>query len=172
MPKVGACLILLRTSALAINALEGIHPRFKQVPPNSFVAYSRPGVQWAFPEETSRITQEIVGASDLDIRPADATEFHQVAQVYLQENQSFSWHLFFDSNQWSESARIWLQVLSPDGKVIDKQALSREQNGHERGFWVPSRGWYRVEVKSQGTPEGQPNTPFWLQLHYQAPRSF
>jgi alpha-amylase len=137
-----------------------------------YVAYSVYGFGGGFSPAQSSTTQEYDGAQDLDIKPADNTQFVQAAQVYVQSGKSISGALTFDTTSWTASTAITLQLLNPSGTVIGtKTYTSGTAQGSALAATASANGYYTYNIKSTNTPSGNLKPSYSLRVTYTAPQT-
>jgi alpha-amylase len=144
-----------------------------RIPKNSFVAYSRTGIDGGFHASQFAVTQEFAGATDLDIKPADNTDFVTVGRIFAQSGNTIRADLFYDGKDWTPATKIELDLDDPtDTKV---SVLARTAADHEFGTmsFVPQQtGWHTFRIRSVDTPAQNEKPIYFLKVTYTAPQDF
>lgn len=137
-----------------------------------YVAYSVYGFGGGFTPAQNSTTQEYDGAQDLDIKPADNTQFVQAAQVYVQSGKSVSGALSFDTTGWTSGTAITLQLLNPSGTVIGtKTYTSGTAQGSALAATASANGYYTYNIESANTPSSNLKPSYSLRVTYTAPQT-
>jgi alpha-amylase len=142
------------------------------IPQNSYVAYSRTGLDGGFHIPQFAVTQEFAGAPDLDIKPADNTQFIQVGRVFAQARNEIRAELFYDASNWLPATRIELELDEPSTTKV--ASLSRTAANGEFGEvrFVPTKtGWHTFRIRSFDTPPQNEKPQYWLKVRYTAPQN-
>jgi alpha-amylase len=143
-------------------------------PPNhnglGFVCYSRAGLGGGFTPTAHSITQAFEGAQDLDIRPADNTQFIEVGRVWCEHGTEVRGSLDFDAHDWSDQTNIVLRLLDPSGQPLlaDKTYLRVTPQGEALVAKTKETGWHTFQIRSIATPTTNLQPGYTLSVTYQA----
>ena len=143
-------------------------------PPNhnglGFVCYSHAGLGGGFAPTAHSIGQAFEGAQDLDIRPADNTQFIEVGRVWCEHGTEVRGSLDFDVHDWSDQTNIVLRLLDPSGQPLlaDKTYLRVTRQGEALVGKTKQTGWYTFQIRSIATPTTNLQPSYTLNLTYQA----
>lgn len=142
------------------------------IPANNYVAYSVDGLGGSFTTPQYAVTQEFAGASDLDIKPADNTQFVQVGRIYAQAGKPINAQLFYDIASWTTSTSITLDLYNAAGttKLTSKSYTSTTAQGTALAYTPPTTGWYTFKIRSFNTPAANAKPKYWLKTTYTAPQ--
>lgn len=136
-----------------------------------YVCYSRKDIGGAFSIQGQRVTQDYEGAPDLDIKPADNTQFVQVCRIWAAGGETIAGALHFETAAWTDATRIVLELDDPDGNRIGSHAYARNTpQGEALKATTPRTGWHTFRIRSSDTPAAHPKPAYRLQVHYQAPQ--
>ena len=81
-----------------------------------YVCYSRAGIGGDFAIQGHSVTQDYEGAPDLDIKPADSTQFVQVCRVWAAQGKPIRASLRYDASSWTECNEPGLGTDRPNRK--------------------------------------------------------
>ena len=113
------------------------------IPRNSFVAYSRTGIDGGFNVPQFSVTQEFAGAPDLDIKPADNTDFVRVGRIFADAGNEIRADLFYDATQWTSATKIELDLDdSADKKVAALVCTAADGESGTLTFVPAQPGWH------------------------------
>jgi alpha-amylase len=141
------------------------------IPKNSYVAYSRSGLDGGFDNPQFAVTQEFAGAADLDIKPADNTQFIQVGRVFAQAQKEIRAELFYDDSNWLPATRIELELDDPSTPKVASLSRSAVDSGFGEIRFLPTKtGWYTFRIRSFETPPQNEKPQYWLKVKYTAPQ--
>lgn len=138
------------------------------VGPNNFVAYSYKDQRLTQPSASFAVTQEFAGATDLDIAPANNSEFRTIGRIYVEADTEMKWDLNFDHDGWGQEPRFVMQILTPDGQVLTKNDYGPGTSWVRGATRSRGKGWYTLEVRTSNAPREFSN--FWWRQSYQAPK--
>jgi len=142
------------------------------IPANGYVAYSVPGISGSFVPVEKTVTQEFAGATDLDIRPADNTQFVQVGRIYAQANKPVTAQLYWDAKDWTASTSIVLEARTASGSLLTTKTVTQSSpQGTSVSFTPSTTGWYVFSIRSYNTPPTNPKPAYWLKVSYTAPQT-
>lgn len=135
-----------------------------------YVCYSRTGLGGGFTATGTSVSQEYAGASDLDIKPADAT-LNQVCRVWAVAGKPVVGALYFDAASWTTATRIYLEVKNPTGSsLISRSYYSTTAQGATITMNATQNGWYTFRIRAYNPPAANPKPTFWLKATYTAPQ--
>lgn len=136
-----------------------------------YVCYSRAGIAGAFPILVQRVTQDYEGAPDVDIKPADSTEFVQVCRIWAAQDTPIRGALHFDTTSWTETTRLILELDDPNGNSIASHSYAQDTpQGEALEAKAPFTGWHRFRIRASNTPVERRRLTFRLSVNYQAPQ--
>jgi alpha-amylase len=136
-----------------------------------YVCYSRQGQGGGFAVQTHRVVQDYEGASDLDIKPADNTQFVPVCRVWAEKGTPIRAALHFDTTAWTDQTQILLELDDPAGNRIGQKTYSRtmpQETALEAD--APSPGWHTFRIRSSNTPAENSKPSYRLRVTYTAPQ--
>jgi alpha-amylase len=137
-----------------------------------YVCYSRNGIGGGFPTSTQSVNQALEGAQDLDIKPADNTQFVKAGRVWCEQATRISGSLQFDTKDWTATTRITLQLLGPNNQPLaaDKIYNRATPQGDALSAQTIATGWHTFKIRSSDTPQTNLRPGYRLDVTYQAPR--
>jgi alpha-amylase len=136
-----------------------------------YVAYSRDGAGGTFATPHLAVTQEFAGADDLDIKPADNTEFVQVARIWVQAGKNLSTQLYWNQTDWTADTSIALEIFGPNNARIAGRSYTTASGQGATLSTLPMRtGWHTFRIRSYNTPSTNPRPAYWLKATYTAPQ--
>jgi alpha-amylase len=135
-----------------------------------YVCYSRGGIHGGFHISAQSVNQTLEGAQDLDIRPADNTEFIAVGRVWCEQARPILGSLQFDTRHWTDATRITLRLLDPGDQplVPDKTFDRSTPQGDAISANTNQTGWHTFKIQSSNTPQKNPQPHYTLNVNYQA----
>jgi len=136
-----------------------------------YVCYSREGISDTFSVDTHNVVQAFEGAHDLDIKPADNTQFVEAARVYCEAGTPLHGSLrHFDIKDWTDTTTITLQMIDPNREVLVSGSFLRTTpQGEAIVATTKVTGFHVFQIRSANTPETNPKPPYTLDITYQAP---
>ena len=141
------------------------------IPKNSFVAYSRTGIDGGFHVPQFAVTQEFAGAADLDIKPADNTDFVTVGRIFAQSGNTIRADLFDDRKGWTPATKIELDLDDPTTTNVSVLTRTAADAGFGTMSFVPLRtGWHTFRIRSVDTPAENQKPIYFLKVTYTAPQ--
>jgi alpha-amylase len=137
-----------------------------------YVCYSITGIGGGFAISTQRVTQAFEGAQDLDIKPADNSEFVTVGRVWCDQATPIRGSLQFDTSYWTAATRVTLRLLDPGDQplVPDKVFHRSTPQGDAILADTIAIGWHTFQIQSSNTPPKNLKPNYTLNVTYQAPR--
>jgi alpha-amylase len=136
-----------------------------------YVCYSRAGISGNPDARGFSVTQDYEGAHDLDIRPADNSEFVQVGRIWVAQDTSIRGALQFDTTAWTADTTILLELTSPDGVQIGNRTYSRDTGQGELLEGMAAKtGWHTIRIRSTNTPAANLKPAYKLTVSYRAPQ--
>ena len=112
-------------------------------------------------------TQEYAGAEDLDIRPADNTDFVTVCRVWAKSSTTIRGALFFDNADWTRQTSIKLELLNQQNTVlISKDYATDTQQGTELAARAENTGFHAFRIRSFNTPGTNQRPAYFLKTTY------
>lgn len=145
-----------------------------RVPKNSYVAYSVKGFHWGHDLRSYPVQQQFAGAKDLDIKPATNTS-ETVGRIFISENSDLKWDLYFSKpNQIinaEDNFNVYLYYEESTNPVLSKEINLNDlkSNGNIK---INKSGWYEFKVKLNIKNQKPTSVDYWLNVNYQAPKSF
>jgi alpha-amylase len=138
-----------------------------------YVCYSRIGIGGGFPILAKTVNQALEGAHDLDIKPADNTQFVEVGRVWCEQATPISGSLQFDIKDWTAMTRITLRLLGPNNQplVADKIYNSATPQGDALAAQTIATGWHTFKIRSSNTAQTNLRPSYRLDVTYQAPKT-
>jgi alpha-amylase len=132
-----------------------------------YLCYSRPHPHTEFTVDERETTQEYAGAEDLDIRPADNTDFVTVCRVWAKSGTTIRGALFFDNTNWARQTSIKLQLLNRQNTVIASTDYAADT---PQGTAITARaentGFHVFRIRSFNTPETNLQPAYFLKIIY------
>ena len=117
-----------------------------------------------------RVTQDYEGAPDLDIKPADNTQFVQVCRLWAAHGTAVRGELHFDSTSWTAATRIVLELDGPNGSPLGSKTFTQgTAQGEALQATAAGTGWHTFRIRSADTPADHPQPSYRLRVSYQAP---
>jgi alpha-amylase len=143
----------------------------KSVDGFGYVCYSRPGIDEVFSVQSHNVTQAFEGAQDLDIKPADNTNFVQIARVWCEQGTAVHGSLQFDATDWTDATIITLQLIDPSGETFASGTfLQTTPQPASIAATAKVTGFHLFQIRSAATPETNTRPRYTLEITYQAPR--
>jgi alpha-amylase len=137
-----------------------------------YATYAPAGVAIIPHEAAANVTEQVYeGASDLDIKPADNTEFVRVCHVDVGAGKQIEGALTFDAHGWTKDTSIVLQLIGPSGTVQKTYTESTPQ-GAALSAKADVEGWYTFNIRSYHTPASNRLPAYSLKVRYTAPTTF
>ncbi len=136
-----------------------------------YVCYSRHGFGRAFEIHEQAVTQELEGAADLDIPPANADAPTVAGRISVQKGKRITVAMrALDVTHFTADAHVEVSLADPEGGTIATHKFTR---AHEPAFEVTAetRGWHTLTVRAQGTPAANRTPAFTLAVTYVAPQT-
>ena len=141
------------------------------IPKNSFVAYSRTGIDGGFDVPQFAVTQEFAGAPDLDIKPADNTDFVTVGRIFAQSGNTIRADLFYDAKGWTPATKIELDLDDPTNTKVSVLVRTAADGEFGTMSFVPQQtGWHTFRIRSVDTPAQNEKPIYFLKVTYTAPQ--
>ena len=141
------------------------------IPRNSFVAYSRTGIDGGFNVPQFSVTQEFAGAPDLDIKPADNADFVKVGRIFADAGNEIRADLFYDAAHWTSATKIELDLDDPaDKKVAELVCTAADGESGTLKFVPAQTGWHSFRIRSADTPAENEKPIYFLKVRYTAPQ--
>ena len=136
---------------------------------SGYVAYAPAGVDIddAGAVAGGETVQMYEGAQDLDIKPADDTEFVSVCRVDVAARKEIAASLTCDTQGWTQDTSVVLQMSGPAGIV--KQTYTPENQGTSIRGTAMDEGWYAFTIRSFNTPPSNKRPSYKLKVRYTAP---
>lgn len=142
----------------------------KSVDGFGYVCYSRQGIDDGFSVQGHTVTQAFEGAQDLDIKPADNTNFVEAARVWCEQVTPIRGSLQFDTKDWTDATTITLQLIDPARAMLASATFLRTTpQGSSIFATAKVTGFHVFQIRSAATPETNPKPPYTLDVTYQAP---
>lgn len=136
-----------------------------------YVCYAPAGIGDRFSLPSLTTTQDYEGAADLDIPPADDTQFHQVCRIWAAQGKPIVGKLQFDSSQWTANTFITLELLDPSGNLMATQDFGLSTPlGTQVAATPATTDQYRFRIRSSNTPSTNARPSFKLTVSYQSPQ--
>jgi alpha-amylase len=136
-----------------------------------YVCYSRGGIGGTFNPPSHSVTQEFEGAKDLDIPPADNTQFVTVGRVWVAKDSPIKGALKFDATGWTGDTSITLELINPAGvKLATKNYARSTPQGEPFVATAAATGFHTFQIRSTNTPVANPMPSYTLSVTYQAPQ--
>jgi alpha-amylase len=138
---------------------------------SGYVCYSRQGIGGDFSVQSQLVTQDSEGAPDLDIKPADNTQFVQICRIWAAQGTTIHGTLNVDTTAWTEATRAILALDDPDGNQIGSHTYLRNTPpGEALESTAPRTGWHTFRIRSFDTPVEHAKPTYRLRVSYQAPQ--
>lgn len=136
-----------------------------------YVCYSREGIGGGFTVHGHDVTQDYEGAQDLDIKPADNTQFVTVCRVFAAAGTPIKGALHFDTAHWTHQTKITLELDDPGGakRASHDYAKATPQGEALTALAGPS-GFYTFKIRSTDTPPENLKPSYKLSATYRGPR--
>ena len=136
-----------------------------------YVCYSRAGIGGGFAVQGQNITQDYEGAADLDIPPADNSQFVQVCRIWVAQGKTISGSLHFDTKAWKQNTQILLELADPDNTRIGNRTYSLATGqGQRLDATAAKTGWHTFRIRSADTPDANVKPAYKLTVTYHAPQ--
>ncbi len=135
-----------------------------------YVCYARAGIGGAFTIQGHSVTQDYDGAQDLDIKPADSTQFVQVCRVWVAAGKPIRAVLRYDTSSWTNETNLVLELTDPAGTRIGSRTYALQAQGEAVDATAATTGWYTFHIRSVNTPADNPQPNYRLSVTYQAPQ--
>jgi alpha-amylase len=135
-----------------------------------YVCYSRAGIVGDFTIQGHNVTQVYEGAKDLDIKPADSTQFVQVCRVWVAQSKPIRASLRCDTSSWTEATTVVVEVIDPTGTRIETRTYTEKAQGEALDATAATTGWYTFRIRSVNPPDENPQPSYKLTVTYEAPR--
>lgn len=137
-----------------------------------YCCYSVENISGSFTAPQNTTTQEYDGAIDLDLPPADDTQFVPVATITGNGGKSISAALDFTTTSWTGSTYITLELLNSSGTVVaTKNYYSSTAQGTALSYTPSATGTYSYKIRSYSTPSGNALPPYEMIVTYTAPQT-
>lgn len=137
-----------------------------------YCCYAPAGINGSFTAPLTATNQEYMGATDLDIPPADNTALQQVCRAWPMTGKTMTGSLTFDITGWTASTQIYLEVDNPNGTVAASKTYTKTTAQGATLSIVPgTSGFYTWKIRSFNTPAGNTKPSYDLKLTYIAPQS-
>jgi alpha-amylase len=136
------------------------------------VCYSRAGIGGDFAIKGHSVAQDYEGAQDLDIKPADSTQFVQVCRVWVAQGKPIRASLHFDTSSWAETTSMVLELTDPTGTRTETRTYTLTAQGESLEAIAATTGWYTFRIRSANPPAANPLTSYKLTVTYQAPQEW
>lgn len=135
-----------------------------------YVCYSRAGIGGDFAIQGHAVTQDYEGAQDLDIKPADSTQFMQVCRVWVAQGKPMRASLRYDASCWTDATSLVLELTDPVGTRIETRNYTLNAQGEALATTPAATGWYTFRIRSVNPPAANPKPSYKLTVTYQAPQ--
>ena len=135
-----------------------------------YVCYSRAGIGGDFAIQGHSVTQDYEGAQDLDIKPADSTQFVQVCRVWVAQGKPIRASLRYDTSSWTDATSLVLELTDPTGTRIETRTYTLKAQGEALDATAATTGWYTFRIRSVNPPAANPQPSYKLTVTYQAPQ--
>ena len=133
-----------------------------------YACYGVPATVQKFDRRPIATTQDYEGATDLDIKPAIASQSIQVCRVFPDANTTLQCRLKADDANWTAQTSIKLSVNAEDGTLIGSHVFDQKANGTSFSVHIAKKQFHALVVEAANTP--QPNTSYQLRVSYTAPQ--
>jgi alpha-amylase len=135
-----------------------------------YVCYSRAGIGGDFAIQGHSVTQDYEGAQDLDIKPADSTQFVQVCRLCVAQGKAIRASLRYDTSSWTDATSMVLELTDPTGTGIGSRIYTLKEQGEALDATAATTGWYTFRIRSVNPPAANPKPSYKLTVTYQAPQ--
>ena len=135
-----------------------------------YVCYSRAGIGGDFAIQGHSVTQDYEGAPDLDIKPADSTQFVQVCRVWAAQGKPIRASLRYDASSWTDATSLVLELTDPTGNRTETRTYTLKSQGEALDATATTTGWYTFRIRSVNPPAANPQPSYKLTVTYQAPQ--
>ena len=135
-----------------------------------YVCYSRAGIVGDFAVQGHSVTQDYEGAHDLDIKPADSTQFVQVCRVWVAQGKPIRASLLYDTSSWTDATNMVLELTDPTGTRIKTRTYTLKAQGESLDATAVTTGWYTFRIRLVNPPAANPKVCYKLTVTYQAPQ--
>ena len=143
----------------------------KSIDGMGYVCYSRQGIDGGFSVQGQTVTQVFEGAQDLDIKPADNTNFVQAASVWCEQGTPIRGSLQFDERDWTDTTTITLQLIDPGGEILASATFHRTTpQGASIVAAAKVTDFHVFQIRSAATPATNPKPSYTLSVTYQTPQ--
>jgi alpha-amylase len=117
------------------------------------------------------VTQEFAGAPDLDIKPADNTDFVKVGRIFAEAGNEIRADLFYNATHWTPATKIELDLDGPADKEVAALACTAANGESGTLKFVPTQtGWHSFRIRSVDTPAENEKPIYFLKVRYTAPQ--
>jgi hypothetical protein len=138
------------------------------VPPNrnglGYVCYARDGLGYGFDIGSREVTQELEGAPDLDVGPAEAEAPTPAGRVWCEKGKTLTIKL----SKLAVAARLTISVRDPDDALVAAHSFAHAGDAPFH-LQTAKRGWHRVLVQVSQAPANGAGVPYALSVSYTAP---
>jgi alpha-amylase len=132
----------------------------------SYLCFSRPGIDLTSHVSAKTTTQTIFGTWDLDVKPA-LNQTEEIGKIEIKEGTNLEAQITVDRNGWPANAEAILTVIGPNNHQILNQRcvdhLTRATTLESKG------GTHTIEISGKLLPEN--GSSFEVTLTYMAPHS-
>lgn len=135
-----------------------------------YVCYSRAGIGGDFVIQGHRVTQDYEGAPDLDIKPADSTQWVQVCRVWVAHGKPIRASLHYDPSSWTDTTSLVLELTDPTGTRTETRTYSLKAQGEALDATAATTGWYTLRIRAVNPPTACPQLSYQLTVTYEAPQ--
>lgn len=140
---------------------------------DGYVCYSVAGRNESIRVNSKAVNQEFLGARDLDIKPADNTQWVQVGRIWPAPGRSLRVALSCNKTFWNDRTRVAVEMVGPNGKRLASLTLTKKAAQGRSLVATPSaKGWYTFRVRSFDTTARNPRPAYRLRVKYTAPQTF
>lgn len=137
-----------------------------------YVCYSRDGIGGDFVIQGHSVTQDYEGAHDLDIKPADSTQFVQVCRIWAAQGKPIRASLRYDASSWTDATSLVLELTDSTGTRIANRTYTLKEQGEALDATAATAGWHTFRIRSVNSPAVNPQPSYKLTLTYEAPQEF
>lgn len=135
-----------------------------------YVCYSRIGIGGDFAIQSHSVTQDYEGAQDLDIKPAESTQFVQVCRVWVSQRKPIRASLRYNTSAWTDATSIVFELTDPTGTQIGSRTCTLKAQGEVMEATAGEPGWYTFRLRLINPPPAHLKTAYKLTVTYQAPQ--
>jgi alpha-amylase len=136
-----------------------------------YTCYSRAGIGGDFATQGQSVSQDHEGAQDLDIKPADSTQFVQVGRVWVAQGKPVRGSLRYDTYSWTDETSLVLELTDPTGaKVGSRTYTLATVQGEAVEAIAAATGWYTFRIRAVNPPPANPKPGYTLTVTYQSPQ--